>query len=173
MNFAIVLLIFVIATSIKAQEWAFSPIGMASSGNQFDSSRNPIRQISAIESSPSFWNMPMMPTPQNDFAQPAAANSFGQASPLYSAAAPPHQRTSDSCCTSPTTLQMAGDISEMLKVLRALAVSLETLHANSNGTASITQPLSDDNSKSSDTFKAETLVSSVRPPTVAENVPTD
>lgn len=173
MNCAIVLLVLVIGTSIRAQEWAFQPIGMGSNVNQFDNSRTPIRQISAIESSPSFWNMPMVPTPQNDFAQSAAANNFGQASPLYSAATPPQHRTTDACCTSPTTVQMAKDIAESLKVLRALAASLETLHVNSNRTMSTTQPVPDDKLKSSDTFNAETIVSSSGPPTVAENIPSE
>lgn len=169
MNVAIVLLVLVIGTSAQAQEWAFPPIGMGNSVNQFDSSRTPLRQISAIESSPSFWNMP----PQNDFAQSAAANSFGPASPIYSAASPAHHRTSDSCCTSPTTLQMAKDIAETLHVLRALAASLETLHVTPNKTMSITQPVSDDKLKSSDQFTAETLVSSGGSSTVAESVPTE
>lgn len=178
MNTAIVLLIFVIGVSIRAQEWAFPPAGMSNSVNQFDSSRNPIRQIGGMESSPSFWNMPMAAAPLNEFAQPTTVNHYGQAShqasPLYNAPPSPHQMISDSCCTSPTTVQMANNIAEVLKILRTIAASLGTLNANfANSTMSIVHHVADDMIGSSEASNAEKPVSTAETPSVAENDSTE
>lgn len=177
MNTAIVLLIFVIGVSIHAQEWAFPPAGISNSVNQFDNSRNPTRQIGGMESSPSFWNMPMAAAPLNEFAQPTAVNHYGQAShqasPLSSAPPSPHQMITDSCCTSPTTLQMANNIAEVLKVLRTIAASLGTLNANFNRTMPIVHHVADDMIGSSEASNAEKPVSTAETPSVAENDPTE
>lgn len=179
MNIAIVLLALAIGVSVQAQEWTFPPLGVTgSSVNQFDNSprTNPIRQIGgAFESTPSFWNVPIATVPINEFAQPSAVNHFGQApsqaSPLYNAAYAAHHPTSvDSCCTSPTTVQMAKDIAETLSVLRAIAVSLETLNTNFNRTISIEHHLSDDKLSSSDAYNTEKLLSSGEPSTVVPEI---
>lgn len=172
-HIAVAMLVFVFGVSVRPQEWAYPPpIGMGSSVNQYESPRTPIRQMSAMESSPNFWNMPMAPPSANEFVQPSAANHFGQASsqasPLYAAAAPPHHLMTDSCCTSPTTERMAKDIAETLSVLRAIALSLETLNANFNRTIPNAHLVPTDKLATSNVTIVEKTVPAAEPSKVTE-----
>lgn len=172
----IVLLVFVIGVSVQAQEWVFPQIGMSNSVNQFDSSRSPVRQISAIESPPTYWNVPMTPTTLNEFA-PSTATHYGQATgqamPLYAAIPSTHHPTSGTCCTSPAIEQMAKNIAETLNVLRTIAVSLEMLNENLNKTTSTTHSTIDHNSNSTRASGTGINLSTDEPSTVTEKVPTE
>lgn len=169
---AIVLLVFVIGVSVQAQEWVFPQIGMSNSVNQFDSSRTPVRHLSAIESPPTYWNVPMTPTTLNEFP-PSTATHYGQATgqamPLYAAIPSTHHPTSETCCTS--TEQMAKNIAETLNVLRTIAVSLETLNVNLNKTTSTAHVAIEQNLNSTRVSGAEIHISTDAPSTVTEKVP--